>query len=167
MKMQYGTKGFKEGFDRTPVGIGRHLVKVSRVFTETKSGEEIISRNGHKMIKVVLEVLSGASAGRTIWDQLVLLGKNDKGAGITKHKMKVIGVPYNEKTQEFDIDTDIWPDLNPFYIDVIHQDYNGALSSKIDAYIRESDAKPNGFGPKEEEVLEDYTGESADKEVEL
>lgn len=82
-----------------PLPEGTYPVQIERI-------EETRTKGGKPMIKVRYVVTSGQHKGRKLFDQVTLFEANEKGAGITKHFLHIIGEPYEG---EFEVDPDNWP----------------------------------------------------------
>ena len=96
-KMNYG--GVAESGTFEPLPVGAYRVTIDKIEETTTKGA------GLPMIKVRYKVSSGKYTGRFIFDNVVLFGKTDKGAGMTKHFLHIIDEPYDG---DFDVDPDNW-----------------------------------------------------------
>lgn len=87
-KMNY--TGVDESGSFEPLPEGTYVVSIERV------EETVTKSSGLPMVKVRYKVLNdGKHRNRIVFDQIVLFGKDDKGAGMTKHFLHVIGEPYD------------------------------------------------------------------------
>lgn len=175
MRMNYSVEGAEEWRNITPVEIGRHLVSVSKVVEKDKSGAELFTAKGRPKIRVFLTVLRGESKGRSIMDEVVFFKKGEPGLGLTKHKLKVMGAPYDDKRKMFvGMDTQALVGTAEFFINVIPRQQDGGMvdpkyPTKVGEYEYANANRGDDVGSVEsdKEIVEDYRKPSTLEQVSL
>ena len=135
----YDTTGVKESGDFSAAPPGNYTLRI----TETKEAK---TQRGDLMVKVVAEIAEGPCRGKKVWHNVCFLEKDSAGAGISKHWLHALGLPYEGK------------------INVDHTEWRGRLVSAkldIDTYTANNGATREKNIIKEtiihEEPLEDST----------
>ena len=131
MKGTYNTKGVQESGSFALIPEGNYEVVINEVYETDKDGDSLTTSTGHPYVNVELKIVNGNMKGQRLFHNVIFFPKESKGAGITKHFMKVIGEPYDPKTEEFSFDTFGWIKAKPFKATVGHHEYEGKKRAKI------------------------------------
>lgn len=95
-RMNYSQVAETGNFEPLPDGV--YSVEIEKY-------EETETSKGKPMIKVRYRIVSEKHKNRKLFDQIVLFGPEDKGAGMTKHFLHIIGEPHEG---EFEVNPENW-----------------------------------------------------------
>lgn len=126
---KYDYNGVSEsgkGFD--PIPEGDYSFVITKV-------EERRTKNKDPMVHVTCKVLEGTYAGRIVWHNVNFLPKENKGAGMSKHFLHVIGQPFEGMV---DVEPKDWIDAT-FRAHAKVTEFNGKPQNELDEIY---DAEP-------------------------
>lgn len=123
MPFKYNTTGIKENFETKTLP--------EKVWFDMKiidADEAVSKKNNYPMVNLKCEVINDAEFGGTsILHNVTFLPKDNKGAGMSVHFMKCIGVPH-----EGDVVVDAYDWIGKrFKASTVIEEYEGKRYSKI------------------------------------
>ena len=91
--------------------------------------EEMRSKKGDPMVKIVAACLDPENRNRQVWHWVVFLPEDSKGSGISKHFVKSIGLPVDKDSM---VEPDEWLGKT-FMGKVTVSEYDGKKNNKFEA----------------------------------
>lgn len=147
MKGEANFTGVIEQGNFAPIPAGEYELRISNVVDKR-------TKNKDYMAVVEFEVIEGFYKGRKLWHNVVFLPPDNKGAGIAKHFLHVIGEPYQGDRVEFD--TERWFNKKvKANVSVESSEWNGQLKERnaISYFVNNGYERSVESTSKEEETV--------------
>lgn len=137
-----GVRERGEGLD--PIPEGDYSFVITKV-------EERRTKNKDPMVHVTCKVMEGLYAGRIVWHNVNFLPKDNKGAGMSKHFLHVIGQPFEGMV---DVEPNEWINAT-FCAHVKIEEFNGKTQNNIDEIYDAEAAAPAAAGEAGGDAIEE------------
>lgn len=106
MRMSRDYSGVQEAKDYSPAPPGVYALQIEEIEEKDRDGNPMQTKNSDPMVRVQLMIIGETPYyGKTLFTNVVFFPADAKGAGFTKHWLRVIGEPHDGTV---DIDTVRW-----------------------------------------------------------